>query len=412
MIISSIIVIIYIETVKFQQYQHCKEMAKFSFDEANTQTRVEKQSEVELARQSLTQKELLIQELRASLRKHLKEARTTKDIPLSFKTCKELNITNYDDTCTTDHSKCLNTKIPKNLTKRLEKLVFTENMPIPDRYIDILNHMRKQVTSTQDLIIVHALSSNHFNETQAMLKDLHTKVFPILKNFTLVIYDLGLKQNELLLLKKHCRCTVVQFPFQKLPTYFRTLKCFAWKIFIIAAHYEQANVTIWVDASLSTTDVSGIEMLIDRARTRGIQQRSNRNLAALNPVHTLPQMFEAFGDSPCAHLSFHQCETGFGVYHKEPLIRHAVIKPWLACASREFCICPVNQTLVQKPFPAPEGTLGRCMRNDQSAITIILASLFREKFDHFVHSTHWFQKTDRAQTSDYFSQLETSATWK
>ena len=370
-----------------------------------------KQVEVVKTRKSLTKKELLIQELRASLEKKLLDAEATKSIPLSFQTCKELNITNYDDTCSPDHSKCLNQNIPEDLNERLEKLVFPENMPIPDRYIDILNYMRKQITTKQDLIIVHALSSNHFNETQYMLKDLHSTAFPVLKNFTLIIYDLGLKESELILLKKHCRCTVVKFPFEKFPTYFRTLKCFAWKIFVIAAHYEQANVTIWIDASISTRNVSGIPLLIDRARSRGIQQRCNRGMTH-NPYHTLPQMFEAFGDSPCAHLSFRQCEGGYGVYHNEPLIRHAVIKPWVACASREFCICPVNQGAVQYCYPLPKRTVGICMRNDQSAISIILASLFREKFDHFVHDTTWLQKTDRGQKNDYFWQLEVNSTVK
>lgn len=265
--------------------------------------------------------------------------------------------------------------------------------------------MRNKLKTKQNLLIVHALTSNHFNETQAMLKNLHEVVFPVLKNFTLVIYDLGLRANELSLLKKHCRCTVLTFPFQLFPSYFRTLKCFAWKIFVIAAHYEQADMTMWIDASITTKNASALPMLMQRAKTRGIQQRCNRGMTH-NPYHTLPQMFEAFGDSPCAHLSFRQCETGWGLYHREPLIRHAVIQPWLACASQEFCICPVNQTSVQACYVPPANTVGICMRNDQSAVSLILAKLFREKFDHFVHDTTWFQKTDRRQISDYFSQLE------
>ena len=89
---------------------------------------------------------------------------------------------------------------------------------------------------------------------------------------------------------------------------------------------------MWTDASITITNGTEFLSAIDRTKIRGVQQRCNPG-GKPNPHYTLPQMFEAFGDSPCAHLSFQQCETGFGLYHREPLIRHAVIGAWLACAA-------------------------------------------------------------------------------
>jgi len=353
------------------------------------------------------EKRKLIQELTSSLRTKLNEAVKTRNKTISFKTCKHNNIIDYDDTCKKGRT-CLKQSVPEDLEARIESLVFPPNMLVPDRFIDILDDMRAEVKGNYDVIILHALSSNHFLESQAMLKNLHKVVYPLLKNFTLVVYDLGLKDAERKQYRKHCRCQLLQFPFQKLPDHFANLITFAWKVFIIAAHLEQAELSMWIDTSITITNGTELMSVIDRTRTRGVQQRCD-DRGIPNPRHTLPQMFEAFGDSPCAHLSFTQCEAGFGIYHRELLIRHAVVGAWVTCAANPFCIEPVNQNRVHNCGEWVPGTIGNCMRSDQSAISLILAKLFREKMDHFAITTSSFQRVSRGQTLDYFKQIEKNA---
>ena len=348
-------------------------------------------------------REFLVTQLTASLHTHLEDARSTENLPLDFKSCAKHNITNYDDSCTPNKSKCLKHNIPLALDKRIESLL---DMELPDSHLEALASMRNQLTSKQEVLIIHALSSNHFNETQKMLQNLHEVVFPVLKNFTLVIYDVGLEPGQVQLLKKHCRCTVFTFPFHKFPAYFRTMKCFAWKMFTISAHYTQADVLMWLDASIVTRNVSALLTMIERVKTRGIQLRCNNKARPPNPHYTLPQMFEAFGDSPCAHFDFRQCETTWALFHNEPLIEWAIIRPWLSCAANEKCICPVNQTLVQYCGQAPPNTLGNCMRADQSALSLVMAKLFREKYEHFVLNTNSFLDTHRGQKGSYFADIE------
>ena len=166
---------------------------------------------------------------------------------------------------------------------------------------------------------------------------------------------------------------------------------------------------MWTDASITITNGTEFLSAVDRTKIRGVQQRCNPG-GKPNPHYMLPQMFEAFGDSPCAHLSFQQCETGFGLYHREPLIRHAVIGAWLACASNPFCIVPVKQSRVQECWRSVAGHIGFCMRSDQSAVTLILAKLFREKMDHFAVRVDSFQSVDRDQWMNYFDEIEKNET--
>ena len=354
----------------------------------------------------MTDKEKLIDTLAQSLRTRLSKATEVHNITISTKSCREWNITNYNDTCRQGR-RCLRTNIPEELYPRIASLVFPPNLRIPDRYRDVLEDMRRLVTGHYDVIILHALSSNHFRESQAMLKNLHDRLFPVLTNFTMIVYDLGLNPKERQQYQEHCRCQLFTFPFHKLPEHFKTLKTFSWKIFVIAAHFEQAEVTMWTDASITLTNPPKLLNAIEKARTAGVQQRCNSGSHA-NPVHTLPQMFEAFGDSPCVHMAFRQCETGWALYHREPLVRHAVMEPWLACASHPHCISPVPQAGVQVCAGGRPGhkDLGLCMRSDKSAITLILAKLFREKFNMVAIQTRDFQSVNRSQKVDYFNDLE------
>ena len=245
-----------------------------------------------------------------------------------------------------------------------------------------------------------------------MLENLHKTVFPFLSNFSLIVYDLGLAQNERKQYQKYCKCQLLTFPFEKLPDHFRQLKVFAWKVFIIAAHFEQAEVTMWTDASIVTTNTSALLATIEKTRSSGVQQRCNKKIehfaAPPNPAFTLPHLFEAFGDSPCAHTAFHQCEGGFGLYHREPLVRHAVIEPWLACAFSTNCIMPAGGACFPtfSRFSEYSGMIGVCHRNDQSAISLILAKLFREKFHHFAIETDTFQRVDKYQRANYFPSVK------
>ena len=56
------------------------------------------------------------------------------------------------------------------------------------------------------------------------------------------------------------------------------------------------------------------------------------------------------------------------------------------------------------------GHIGFCMRSDQSAVTLILAKLFREKMDHFAVRVDSFQSVDRDQRMNYFDEIEKNET--
>ena len=254
------------------------------------------------------------------------------------------------------------------------------------------------------------MSSNHLGEFQDMLYNFHSQVFPFLKNFTLVVYDIGLTAEERRQVERHCRCQGAVFPFHRLPDWHRELRCFSWKVFIIAAHLPQAQVVMWTDASIRITKPVNLLELIARTRRLGVQQRNVPlgNSSVSNPYHTLAEVFQHFGDSPCAHITFRQCEAGFGVYHNERLVQRAVIEPWLACAVRRDCLCQEGwiSNSYMRCRPSSTHDIAWCHRGDQSVISIILAKLFREKYHHFAANTYSAQKVRKNKRREYFLELD------
>ncbi|CAL1541912.1 unnamed protein product [Lymnaea stagnalis] len=342
----------------------------------------------------------IIRLLADELRRKLSLVGKTKSIENIDNRCQEMGI-KYNDTC--NARPCPQKTLPEKLEDRIEQLVFRDKLQIPREYRAVLQDMSQEILGFYDIIYVTGFSSNHYTEGQTLLRHLHETLFPLFKNFTFIVYDLGLKEDEVRQVKKYCRCTLLTFPFHLFPPHFKTLKCFAFKPMIIRAMFERANVVIWSDTSIKMNKL--FPEVIEKVKTFGIQQRLLMNDYP-SPSHTLPQMFHFFGDSPCAHMAFSQVVGGFGVYHRELLVERAVLDPWLACAIQEECTCPVKQHTVQTcPNPRTTKKIGLCHRNDQSSMSIIMAKLFREKYKDFVVDMSRYQSYEPRKPGNYFDVL-------
>ncbi|CAL1541911.1 unnamed protein product [Lymnaea stagnalis] len=349
----------------------------------------------------------VIQLLVKALRGKLSLAHATENITGINTKCRDLKIEHVDNCSVTAVSpSCPQRHLPERLEARIEQLVFRDELQISEKYRGVIKAMSGELSGAHDVIFVSGLSSNHYKEAQALIRHVHEKILPVFKNLTFVVYNLGLTEWEAGQVKKYCRCTFLSFPFHLLPPHYKTLKCFSFKPTIIRAMYERADVVIWSDTSLRMQEPGALKLMVDGAIERGIQQRYLTTNYP-NPSHTLGQMFHHFGDSPCAHMAFNQVVGGFGIYHREPLIERAVLDPWLACALSAECMCPVDQRKVQScPYPWGTKKIGLCHRADQSAMTLILAKLFREKYRHFVVDFNRHQTRSGNDPVNYFDILD------
>ncbi|CAL1529192.1 unnamed protein product [Lymnaea stagnalis] len=310
--------------------------------------------------------------------------------------------------------KCLQLALPDDLRTRVSQLISPTGLRLTSDQHQILKGMSAEVKGAYDVIFVTAASSNHYLESQALLKNLHENVFPhMTKNFTLVFYNLGLTDRERALVVKYCKCQVFDFPFEKFPSFMRELKCYAWKPVMIKSQVPNANVVVWVDASVRFhKDSTVVQNLITRSRERGVQIGGS---GSNSPFRTLASMYHYFGDEPCAYLNLGQAKATVGAYHSEHFVQRAVLEPWVACAFNSSCICPTRRfksgchmTRQMEARVDSSATAGApieydlCHRFDQSAISIILHKLYQDKYGLVMVSTKTFSEILRGNRTFYF----------
>ncbi|BFZ18224.1 hypothetical protein BsWGS_21263 [Bradybaena similaris] len=336
-----------------------------------------------------------------------------------LKTITVKRIRNYKPTCHTKakianscNKKCLQTELPDNAIQRVKQLVTPSQLQMSSEEHAILQEMANKVEGNYEIILLTAASSNHFLESQALFKNLHEKVYPYLKNFTLIFYNLGLTPHERNLMMKYCKCQVTDFPFDKFPKFVSTLNCYSWKPVIIKAHLWKANFVFWMDASIRFHSSSKTFFtFLKAAQERGLQIGGSN---ADSPFRTLRSMYHFFGDEPCAYLGLGQARATLGVYHREYFVDRVILEPWVACALEEECICPSDRSregcrdskTVSRNYYQGKGGIvyGLCHRFDQSALSLIIHKLYQDSYRWVMVQADTLLAIRRRDTVRYFPQ--------
>ncbi|RUS82038.1 hypothetical protein EGW08_010194 [Elysia chlorotica] len=266
---------------------------------------------------------------------------------------------------------------PPNQTgkERVEDLL-SDHFRLSKRQLDAIKSLGKSVP-VSDVIIASAVSANHYEEMQAMFKALHEQVYPKLANFTMVLFDLGLKQNQLRMTEKNCRCRVVPFNFDLFPAHVRDLHCYSWKPLIIRAMAERATTLIvWQDASVRWKH--GFEVIFERAALYG-QQIVVTDHADRVTSNTVPEMFQYMKEDVCRYHGVPEIANAMALHRPDPLVVRTIMEPWARCALEASCMCPPNYSVwVIRHCVKPTGN-HRCHRFDQSALTLLTAKLYGEE---------------------------------
>lgn len=336
-----------------------------------------------------------------------------------LKTITVKRIKNYKPTCHTKakianscDDRCLQTELPDNPIQRVKQLITSSQLQMSSEEHKILQEMANKVEGNYDVILLTAASSNHFLESQALLKNIHERVYPYLKNFTLIFYNLGLTAQERNLMAKYCKCQVTDFPFDKFPKFVSTLNCYSWKPVIIKAHLRKANFVFWMDASIRFHSSSKTFFtFLKAAQERGLQIGGSN---ADSPFRTLRSMYHFFGDEPCAYLGLGQARATLGVYHREYFVDRVILEPWVACALDEDCICPSDRSrqgcrdskIVSRNYYQGKGGIvyGLCHRFDQSALSLILHKLYQDSYRWVMVQADTLLAIRRGDRTHYFPQ--------
>ncbi|XP_059155840.1 uncharacterized protein LOC131940935 [Physella acuta] len=261
--------------------------------------------------------------------------------------------------------------LSSNPKQRLLDILSSANLTLSSRELEDILSMAESIPES-DVIILSASSSNHYNEMQAMFQNLHSVVFPLVENLTVVLFDIGLTREQRIKTEKNCRCKVVKFPSEKFPRHMKNNHCYSWKPVIIRATIEKSRkLLLYQDASVRWT--KGIVDGMFRATTTGMQIFRYFGSSRI-PIHTLKQTFDYFGEEPCAFDPFPEVAATLSMFRNDVFNRRAILEPWAKCALTSECMCPVEpQSVLSCGKPVANH---RCHRFDQSALGMITAKIF------------------------------------
>ncbi|KAI6190410.1 hypothetical protein M3Y97_00114700 [Aphelenchoides bicaudatus] len=216
-------------------------------------------------------------------------------------------------------------------------------------------------------VFVTSMSSGHFSEGRKLAKSIADH-YPDSK---IVIFDIGLKSDEVEELKEWCNVVYKQFNFDQLPPHVKILKTYAFKLTIIEA-LEEYKTFFYFDTSIRVTSKFALDFL------HGVQSKellpfSTHTFASHKMLVYLPV--------PLMITQISEIQSTFQFVSDSPYTRY-VMKWWYLCANTKDCVSP-NGSVVRcnlGNFYDHKRTYMDCHRFDQAYWNLVaLTYLFGEK---------------------------------
>ena len=227
----------------------------------------------------------------------------------------------------------------------------------------------------QRLVHVVAISDNHFREAQGMLSSVEC----CLPENKIIVYDLGLSQENRNKLSRHYNLELRQFPFSNyshLP-HVKNLLTYAWKPIIIKEVSLEYDVIMYGDSSLRMISCD-IEKALKHLLHFPLLSAVPLRYRAVQFTHDGMIEYLRYPKSRRALAGLESLAGGAFLLWATPTMKEKLIEPWLDCALHQECIAPHGA--IRRPcFPLTiflDGHYIGCHRYDQSALNLILAREF------------------------------------
>ncbi|RUS85209.1 hypothetical protein EGW08_007035 [Elysia chlorotica] len=254
--------------------------------------------------------------------------------------------------------------------QRVRELLTLPRLQLSPAQLDSILKLSEKIPE-KDLIIASAISSNHFDEMQSMFQNLHEIVYPRIKNFHMVLFDIGLSPLQRNITQKNCRCQIVKFNFDLFPPHVSDIRCYSWKPIIFRAVIAKARkLFVYQDSSIRWS--TEFPKVFERALKYG-QQTVAPMYGDNVPSNSMKQTLDYLNEDVCAMRQFEEMQAGIQMNRHDNLVIEALLNPWAKCALEDSCICPIKPSAVIR---CTGQHLHRCHRFDQSAFNTLMAKLY------------------------------------
>ncbi|KAH3827209.1 uncharacterized protein LOC127881861 [Dreissena polymorpha] len=231
--------------------------------------------------------------------------------------------------------------------------------------------------------IVTAVSSDDFYHVQSLIRQWREEIKKSHPTTKFIIYDIGLYESELNLIKAHCECDVRHFDAKIFPNHVADIRNFAYRPIIIQSIIEEFGSILWLNPNMLLTRASDLNQLKYRGKRDFFVWTQPDYVNTL--AYTDPAMFTYMKESRCCFSDSGLVDVSTMVFYRTNTSWGDVLKPWLMCALSASCIAPPTARYSGCfELRAPRTT--GCHRYDQSALSIVLERMFQfsSKSDQYV----------------------------
>ena len=226
------------------------------------------------------------------------------------------------------------------------------------------------------LVVVTALSSNHFDEAYDMIASVQ-KFLPSTK---LIVYDLGLSAEEQGKLRQYCNIEVRPFVFEKYPPHTKNLETYAWKTFIIKEITSEYEVVFWGDSSVRLIGPFFAKKVFPFLLKFPFMAGSTASLPIVSLTHDGMLQYLNMSHTRKQMGRFGHIKAGCWVMWANSLMKTKFLNYWFDCGFHQECIAPSGSKKLHCNFTLGAykgaGVYVDCHRYDQSALAMILIREF------------------------------------
>ena len=242
------------------------------------------------------------------------------------------------------------------------------------------------------LVPVTAISSNHFQE----LTDHIAKLPRFFGDVKLVLFDLGLTEEQVQAIRKMSLVEYRKFDFLKYPPHVANLINYAWKILIIQETLAEFEAIMWMDASvmLTGTYLPAIDQMVKENSSFLFFNHlgSNRVLSVTHPnmLDYLPVVRAS------AMRTNHMALANGMIIFNTLQVQRDVMKWAVLCALCKNCIAPLEAKL-----DCREGLVGKadyfidCHRYDQAVFNVLVANINNFEMNRYTFNGKRFSQVIR-----------------
>lgn len=275
------------------------------------------------------------------------------------------------------------------------QMVFQENLVSDDKRLDINDKYMQLLGFTGPPI--HNNSRFNFSLVTYVLvgqapaailmaQDFASK----LPNESLLIYDLGLNEDEAKSLTAFCnstKCSVIQYDLTQFPSYVANEeRLHAYRPLIIKDALTRSRAILFTESGIRIRASATLELqeFINRQTQKSSGVMGWRTRQAVS-TQTHPKMFQYFETDPENFKFLPMVSLNVVWFSDTPLINDKILLPWIKCVLTMECVRPIGAQsggcrYNKKPLYRYSG----CHEYDTSAFNIVLGIVW--KFDETKYS--------------------------